>query len=126
MPASTGLPTLAWASWRGSQEHPEHAPEQRRRTAGRRSRCLPDAAGRDVNQIEVHLYVRQSDLLAVNAEHGIVTQAWSPIGGITFYRGLTSVQVRDTPALMAALLPERSERIDCGGQSLVDWSGVHC
>ncbi|SEP48475.1 aldo/keto reductase [Amycolatopsis saalfeldensis] len=39
-----------------------------------------------VNQIEVHPYFRQSDVLAANAEHGIVSQAWSPIGGITFYR----------------------------------------
>jgi diketogulonate reductase-like aldo/keto reductase len=39
-----------------------------------------------VNQIEVHPYFRQSDVLAANAEHGIITQAWSPIGGITFYR----------------------------------------
>ena len=39
-----------------------------------------------VNQIEVHPYFRQSDLLAYDAEHGIVSQAWSPIGGITFYR----------------------------------------
>lgn len=39
-----------------------------------------------VNQIEVHPYFRQSELLAVNAERGILSQAWSPIGGITFYR----------------------------------------
>jgi 2,5-diketo-D-gluconate reductase A len=39
-----------------------------------------------VNQIEVHPYFRQSELLAVDATHGILTQAWSPIGGITFYR----------------------------------------
>ena len=39
-----------------------------------------------VNQIEVHPYFRQSELLAVNSEHGILSQAWSPIGGITFYR----------------------------------------
>jgi diketogulonate reductase-like aldo/keto reductase len=39
-----------------------------------------------VNQIEVHPYFRQSALLAVDAEHGILSQAWSPIGGITFYR----------------------------------------
>lgn len=39
-----------------------------------------------VNQIEVHPYFRQSDLLAYDAEHGILNQAWSPIGGITFYR----------------------------------------
>ena len=39
-----------------------------------------------VNQIEVHPYFRQPDVLAANTEHGIVSQAWSPIGGITFYR----------------------------------------
>jgi 2,5-diketo-D-gluconate reductase A len=39
-----------------------------------------------VNQIEVHPYFRQSELLAVDAEHGILSQAWSLIGGITFYR----------------------------------------
>lgn len=38
-----------------------------------------------VNQIEVHPYFRQSELLAFDTEHGILNQAWSPIGGITFY-----------------------------------------
>ncbi|QDP95019.1 aldo/keto reductase [Microlunatus elymi] len=39
-----------------------------------------------VNQIEVHPYFSQPGLQTTNAEHGILTQAWSPIGGITFYR----------------------------------------
>lgn len=39
-----------------------------------------------VNQIEVHPYFRQSALLAYDDERGILNQAWSPIGGITFYR----------------------------------------
>jgi diketogulonate reductase-like aldo/keto reductase len=39
-----------------------------------------------VNQIEVHPYFRQSDVLSADAEHGVLSQAWSPIGGITFYR----------------------------------------
>jgi diketogulonate reductase-like aldo/keto reductase len=39
-----------------------------------------------VNQIEVHPYFQQKDLQALHAEHGILTQAWSPIGGITSYR----------------------------------------
>ncbi|MFF2372093.1 aldo/keto reductase [Agromyces sp. NPDC058110] len=39
-----------------------------------------------VNQIEVHPYFQQRDLLALDAERGILNQAWSPIGGITFYR----------------------------------------
>lgn len=40
-----------------------------------------------VNQIEVHPYFQQKGLQAANARQGILTQAWSPIGGITFYRG---------------------------------------
>lgn len=40
-----------------------------------------------VNQIEVHPYFQQAALQYLNADHGILTQAWSPIGGITFYRG---------------------------------------
>ena len=39
-----------------------------------------------VNQIEVHPYFAQKQVQALNVEHGILTQAWSPIGGITFYR----------------------------------------
>lgn len=39
-----------------------------------------------VNQIELHPYFQQTELQALNAEHGILTQAWSPIGGITHYR----------------------------------------
>ena len=39
-----------------------------------------------VNQIEVHPYFQQQEVQALGAEHGVLTQAWSPIGGITFYR----------------------------------------
>ena len=39
-----------------------------------------------VNQIELHPYFQQRDVQALNGERGILTQAWSPIGGITFYR----------------------------------------
>lgn len=40
-----------------------------------------------VNQVELHPYFTQPDVQAANAAHGILTQAWSPIGGITFYPG---------------------------------------
>jgi 2,5-diketo-D-gluconate reductase A len=39
-----------------------------------------------VNQIELHPYFSQPELQALDAAHGIVTQAWSPLGGITSYR----------------------------------------
>ncbi|MEN9476159.1 MAG: hypothetical protein RLZZ300_300 [Pseudomonadota bacterium] len=38
-----------------------------------------------VNQIEVHPYFQQKELQHLHAEHGILTQAWSPMGGITSY-----------------------------------------
>jgi len=40
-----------------------------------------------VNQIELHPYFQQTALQRLHTEHGILTQAWSPIGGITSYRG---------------------------------------
>jgi 2,5-diketo-D-gluconate reductase A len=43
-----------------------------------------------VNQIEVHPYFTQDALRAVNAEHGVATEAWSPIA---------QGQVLDNPAL---------------------------
>ena len=40
-----------------------------------------------VNQVEVHPYFTQPAVQAADTAHGILTQAWSPIGGITSYRG---------------------------------------
>ncbi|MFE5339712.1 aldo/keto reductase [Isoptericola sp. NPDC056578] len=40
-----------------------------------------------LNQVELHPYHSQPALQAFHREHGILTQAWSPIGGITFYPG---------------------------------------
>ena len=51
-----------------------------------------------VNQVEVHPYFTQPAVRAANAEHGILTQAWSPIGGITSYRG-TRTSTFDDPQI---------------------------
>jgi len=53
-----------------------------------------------VNQIEVHPYFQQRELQEFDREHGIVNQAWSPIGGITFYRGSGKSTLED-PAILA-------------------------
>lgn len=45
-----------------------------------------------VNQIEVHPYLAQDDLRAFDAQHGIVTEAWSPIA---------QGKVLDDPAITA-------------------------
>ena len=52
-----------------------------------------------VNQIECHPYFQQRDVQNLNAEHGILTQAWSPIGGITFYRDGSDGSTLDDPVI---------------------------
>jgi 2,5-diketo-D-gluconate reductase A len=53
-----------------------------------------------VNQIEVHPYFRQSDVLVANAGRNILSQAWSPIGGITFYRDGSKGSTLQDPAIV--------------------------
>lgn len=53
-----------------------------------------------VNQIEVHPFFTQPDVQAANIEHGIVTQAWSPIGGITSYRGEGATSTFNDPTIL--------------------------
>jgi len=52
-----------------------------------------------VNQIEVHPYFAQREVQAYGAEHGILTQAWAPIGGITFYRDSGHTSTLEDPAV---------------------------
>ncbi|UKA64399.1 aldo/keto reductase [Arthrobacter sp. FW306-04-A] len=51
-----------------------------------------------VNQVELHPYFTQPDVQEANARHGILTQAWSPMGGITDYRG-TGQSTFDDPVI---------------------------
>ncbi|GAA5201814.1 aldo/keto reductase [Microbacterium jejuense] len=53
-----------------------------------------------VNQIEVHPYFTQPDVQAADSEHGTLTQAWSPIGGITSYRGETATSTFADPSIV--------------------------
>ena len=53
-----------------------------------------------VNQIEVHPYFAQPEVQAFAAEHGILTQAWSPIGGITFYRDGEHTSTLEDPVIV--------------------------
>lgn len=52
------------------------------------ARFLPEVdAVPAVNQIELHPYFIQAASVKADADAGILTQAWSPIGGITHYFG---------------------------------------
>jgi diketogulonate reductase-like aldo/keto reductase len=70
-----------------------------------------------VNQIELHPYFQQPGVQALNAEHGMVTQAWSPIGGITFYResGHTSTWKTRPSSRSPSLTPRVLRRSCCAG-----------
>lgn len=71
------------------------------------SNFMPDALDRllaetsvvpAVNQIEIHPYFQQKALQSLHAKHHILTQAWSPIGGITSY-GKGKKSTFDDPTL---------------------------
>ena len=53
-----------------------------------------------VNQIELHPYHSQPATQKADAALGIVTQAWSPIGGITFYREGDSKSTLEDPTIL--------------------------
>jgi 2,5-diketo-D-gluconate reductase A len=53
-----------------------------------------------VNQLEIHPYFQQPELLAYDNERGILNQAWSPIGGITFYRGGSEGSTLEDPTIL--------------------------
>ncbi|MET7945108.1 aldo/keto reductase [Streptomyces sp. NPDC005302] len=53
-----------------------------------------------VNQVEMHPYFTQPAVQAADTALGTLTQAWSPIGGITSYRG-TGTSTFDDPAIGA-------------------------
>jgi len=53
-----------------------------------------------VNQIEVHPYFQQPELQALHKKYGILTQAWAPIGGITFYRPGFSRSTLEDPVIL--------------------------
>ncbi|MDO5287647.1 MAG: aldo/keto reductase [Actinomycetia bacterium] len=57
-----------------------------------------------LNQVELHPYFTQVGLRRFHEEHSILTQAWSPVGGITFYPGWGDENCRsvmDDPVLQA-------------------------
>ena len=48
-----------------------------------------------VNQVELHPFFQQKNLRELHRQMGIVTQAWSPLGGVRGYAGKARELVRD-------------------------------
>lgn len=54
-----------------------------------------------LNQLEIHPYFQQREAADFGVERGILPQAWSPIGGITFYRDSGHVSALEDPTIGA-------------------------
>lgn len=55
-----------------------------------------------VNQVEVHPYFTQPGVRQAGSDLGILTHAWSPIGGITsYYRGDAATSTFNDPVIRA-------------------------
>jgi diketogulonate reductase-like aldo/keto reductase len=54
-----------------------------------------------VNQIELHPYFQQPEVQRLNRRYGILTQAWAPLGGITFYRPGFAKSTLEEPVILA-------------------------
>ncbi|MEV6273250.1 aldo/keto reductase [Kribbella sp. NPDC051936] len=52
-----------------------------------------------MNQLEIHPYFQQREVQAFDRDHGILNQAWSPIGGITFYRDSGHASALEDPVI---------------------------
>lgn len=53
-----------------------------------------------VNQLEIHPYFQQRSVLERDDKLGTVNQAWSPIGGITFYRDGSKGSTLEDPTIV--------------------------
>jgi len=73
-----------------------------------------------VNQIEVHPYFQQAALQKLHRDHGILTQAWSPMGGITFYRGGNKSTLED-----ATIVEIAQEHGKSAAQVMLRWGLQH-
>ena len=73
-----------------------------------------------VNQIEVHPFFQQAALQRLHERHGILTQAWSPIGGITFYRRSGKSALEDPTILSVAQAHGKS-----AAQVMLRWGLQH-
>ena len=67
-----------------------------------------------VNQVEIHPYYNQPALRALHERSGILTQAWSPLGGVYVYRPGEATKNALEDATIAAIAA-RYGKIPCAG-----------
>jgi 2,5-diketo-D-gluconate reductase A len=74
-----------------------------------------------VNQVEIHPYYNQPALRAAHQRLGIVTQAWSPLGGVYIYRAAAPDAARN--ALADPMVVQIAERYaKTAAQVILRWN----
>ncbi len=81
-----------------------------------------------VNQVELHPFFTQQPLRAFHAEHGITTEAWSPLGGIHVYRPADPDAVLNALEHPTITVDRREARQDscAGGAALAHRTRSRC
>jgi 2,5-diketo-D-gluconate reductase A len=74
----------------------------------------------EVNQVELHPFFAQPDLRAAHARLGIVTQAWSPIGGVNRYSG-TDIRPENDPFSHPAIVGLAKKHGKTPAQVILRW-----
>ncbi|MBF4995375.1 aldo/keto reductase [Arthrobacter gandavensis] len=74
-----------------------------------------------VNQIQVHPYFSQPYLRSFNLERGILTEAWSPIGGVIRYRNHGSGTAGKDPLHDPVLLDIAAAHHKTAAQVILRW-----
>jgi diketogulonate reductase-like aldo/keto reductase len=67
-----------------------------------------------VNQVELHPFFNQPELRKADEKHGIITQAWSPIGGVKRYGAKASKEGVQDPLSHPTVVVRR---LSCDGRS---------
>jgi 2,5-diketo-D-gluconate reductase A len=73
-----------------------------------------------VNQVELHPFFSQPGLRAAHARLGIVTQAWSPIGGVNRYWG-TDIRPENDPLTHPAIVALAQKHGRTPAQVILRW-----
>ena len=77
-----------------------------------------------VNQVELHPYFAQAAVQAADRERGVITQAWSPIGGVNRYAPQQGQPVRD-PLQNPTVLAMAARHAKTPAQIVLRWHLDH-
>jgi len=77
-----------------------------------------------VNQVELHPFFAQPELLAAHARLGITTQAWSPIGGVNRYWG-DDIKPENDPLTHPAIVAIAEKHGKTPAQVILRWHLQH-